>query len=258
MSRDRSSKSQPPRAFASPVRLLACGCMLRGVRTPIHRASGCAAGSGSWKRSLRSADVAIVAMGFCFGLEARRRPAARRNAPMARADVALLPNLRLILLVGQYSKSGIWREDCRQKPERKRSGVARFVSATDHPRLMPGPIMLANNAWSRNPVEVNCCLSGLTWLGSSGPRLCDAQAWRWEGDCSQPSRGSREDPGRSGRMGRRASQAMPGHSHGGSRDRHDGKFLCFMLRKPKPCVIHSYSPERHPPARRVLTAEEEG
>jgi uracil-DNA glycosylase len=102
--------------------------------------------------------VAVVAMGFCFpGLDSKGGdlPPRRECAELWREKMfALLPNLELILLVGQYAQK--WRLD----PKRIGKSLSETVAGwrdiyrpTDHPRLVPMPHpSWRNNAWlTRNP-----------------------------------------------------------------------------------------------------------
>ena len=114
MSLDPSSRSRPPRASASPARRRASAFTPRDAPTPIRPASACANGSGSARRySTIRAKVAIVSMGFCFpGLDAKGGdlPPRRECAETWRERLfARLPNLELILLVGQYAQA--WHLD---------------------------------------------------------------------------------------------------------------------------------------------------
>jgi len=102
--------------------------------------------------------VAVVAMGFCFpGLDAKGGdlPPRRECAELWRTRVfALLPNLELVLLVGQYAQR--WHLG----PKRTGKSLSETVSGwrdtyrvSDHPRLVPMPHpSWRNNAWlTRNP-----------------------------------------------------------------------------------------------------------
>ena len=102
--------------------------------------------------------VAIVAMGFCFpGLDAHGGdlPPRRECAELWRKPLfALMPNLELILLVGQYAQK--WHLG----PKAIANGLSETVGAwrevyrpTDRPRLIPLPHpSWRNNAWlKRNP-----------------------------------------------------------------------------------------------------------
>jgi uracil-DNA glycosylase len=102
--------------------------------------------------------VAIVAMGFCFpGLDGKGGdlPPRRECAELWREQMfALLPNLELILLVGQYAQK--WHLGAKIVGKSLSETVAGWrdvYRATDHPRLMalPHPSW-RNNAWlTRNP-----------------------------------------------------------------------------------------------------------
>ena len=79
--------------------------------------------------------VAVIPMGFCFpGLDAKGGdlPPRRECAPLWRARLmAALPNLELMLLVGQYAQR--WRE---------------IVARPDGPVMVPLPHpSWRNNAW---------------------------------------------------------------------------------------------------------------
>jgi uracil-DNA glycosylase len=102
--------------------------------------------------------VAVVAMGFCFpGLDSKGGdlPPRRECAEVWREKMfALLPNLELILLVGQYAQR--WRLG----PKRIGKSLSETVAgwrdiyrSTDDPRLVPMPHpSWRNNAWlTRNP-----------------------------------------------------------------------------------------------------------
>jgi uracil-DNA glycosylase len=102
--------------------------------------------------------VAVVAMGFCFpGLDANGGdlPPRRECAELWRKQMfALLPNLELILLVGQYAQK--WHLDATIIGNSLSETVARWrdtYQSTGHPRLMPMPHpSWRNNAWlKRNP-----------------------------------------------------------------------------------------------------------
>ena len=102
--------------------------------------------------------VAVVAMGFCFpGLDAHGGdlPPRRECAELWRKQMfALLPNLELILLVGQYAQK--WRLGPKvvgKSLERNGHSMARHLSISRPPRLMPMPHpSWRNNAWlTRNP-----------------------------------------------------------------------------------------------------------
>ena len=124
----------PPRAFASPARRRASGSMPRGGPIPTRRASACAAGSASARTfSTILRIVAVVAMGFCFpGLDAKGGdlPPRRECAELWRKRMfAALPNLELILLVGQYAqKWHLGPKTRRQELERNGRPVARHLS----------------------------------------------------------------------------------------------------------------------------------
>ena len=102
--------------------------------------------------------VAVVAMGFCFpGLDAHGGdlPPRRECAELWRKQMlALLPNLELILLVGQYAQK--WHLGPKVVSKSLSETVARWrdiYQSTGHPRLMPMPHpSWRNNAWlTRNP-----------------------------------------------------------------------------------------------------------
>ncbi|MGH6796931.1 MAG: uracil-DNA glycosylase family protein [Roseiarcus sp.] len=102
--------------------------------------------------------VAIVPMGFCFpGLDAKGGdlPPRRECAEMWRERLmARLPNLELILLVGQYAQR--WRLGASAVARGLSDTVGRWRAvycSTDHPRLIPLPHpSWRNNAWlKRNP-----------------------------------------------------------------------------------------------------------
>jgi uracil-DNA glycosylase len=102
--------------------------------------------------------VAIVAMGFCFpGLDAKGGdlPPRRECAELWRERLlARLPNLELILLVGQYAQK--WHLGPRAVAKGLSETVAKWRDVyrmTDHPRLMPMPHpSWRNNGWlKRNP-----------------------------------------------------------------------------------------------------------
>ena len=92
-------------------------------------------------------------MGFCFpGLDAKGSdlPPRRECAELWRERVfALMPNLELVLLVGQYAQK--WRLGPRIVGKSLSETVARWrdiYQSTDHPRLMPLPHpSWRNNAW---------------------------------------------------------------------------------------------------------------
>ena len=97
-------------------------------------------------------------MGFCFpGHDAHGGdlPPRRECAELWRERLfALMPDLELILLVGQYAQK--WRlgpARPRQRIERNGRRMARSLSPVDRPRLMPLPHpSWRNNAWlKRNP-----------------------------------------------------------------------------------------------------------
>jgi uracil-DNA glycosylase len=103
------------------------------------------------------AKVAIVPMGFCFpGHDAKGgdMPPRRECAELWRARLfALLPNLELVLLIGQYAQK--WRLDPKIAKGLGET-VGRWRDAyrsNDRPRLMPLPHpSWHNNAWiKRNP-----------------------------------------------------------------------------------------------------------
>ncbi len=102
--------------------------------------------------------VAVVAMGFCFpGLDANGGdlPPRRECAELWRKQMfALMPNLELILLVGQYAHK--WHLGPKAIGKNLSETVARWrdiYQSTDRLRLMPLPHpSWRNNAWlKRNP-----------------------------------------------------------------------------------------------------------
>ena len=102
--------------------------------------------------------VAIVPMGFCFpGLDSNGgdRPPRRECAELWRERLfALLPDLKLILLVGQYAQK--WRLGPKPVGKSLSETVSRWrdvYRASDRPRLIPLPHpSWRNNAWiNRNP-----------------------------------------------------------------------------------------------------------
>ena len=102
--------------------------------------------------------VAVAAMGFCFpGYDAKGGdlPPRRECAELWRKPMfALLPNLELILLVGQYAQK--WHLGAKATGGTLSETVARWrdiYQSTDRPRLMPLPHpSWRNNAWlQRNP-----------------------------------------------------------------------------------------------------------
>jgi uracil-DNA glycosylase len=102
--------------------------------------------------------VAVVAMGFCFpGLDAKGGdlPPCRECAELWRKPMfAALPNLELILLVGQYAQK--WHLGPKLVGKSLSETVALWrdiYQSTDHPRLVPMPHpSWRNNAWlKRNP-----------------------------------------------------------------------------------------------------------
>lgn len=103
------------------------------------------------------AKVAIVPMGFCFpghDLNGGDLPPRRECAELWRARLfALLPNLELVLLVGQYAQK--WHLHAKTaKGLSETVGKWRDVYRSgDHPRLIPLPHpSWRNNAWlKRNP-----------------------------------------------------------------------------------------------------------
>jgi uracil-DNA glycosylase len=104
-----------------------------------------------------SGKVAIVPMGFCFpGHDAHGGdlPPRRECAELWRERLfALLPNLELILLVGQYAqKWRLARKTARSLSETM-SQWRDIHRLSDHPRLIPLPHpSWRNNAWlKRNP-----------------------------------------------------------------------------------------------------------
>jgi uracil-DNA glycosylase len=102
--------------------------------------------------------VAVVPMGFCFpGYDAHGAdlPPRRECAELWRDRMfALLPNLELILLVGQYAQK--WRLGPKPVGKSLSETVGRWrdiYRASDRPRLIPLPHpSWRNNAWlKRNP-----------------------------------------------------------------------------------------------------------
>ena len=102
--------------------------------------------------------VAIVAMGFCFpGLDARGGdlPPRRECRELWRERLlASLPNLELILLIGQYAQR--WHLGARSVGKSLSETVAKWrdvYRSGDRPRLMPMPHpSWRNNSWlKRNP-----------------------------------------------------------------------------------------------------------
>jgi len=102
--------------------------------------------------------VAVAAMGFCFpGLDAKGGdlPPRRECAKLWRAPLfAALPNLELILLVGQYAQK--WHLAPALVGANLSETVSRWreiYQPTGHPRLAPMPHpSWRNNAWlKRNP-----------------------------------------------------------------------------------------------------------
>ena len=130
-----------PRADLIPT-LLACACALAWVGEDIF---------------YDPQVVSVVAMGFCFpGLDAKGGdlPPRRECAELWRKPMfARMPNLELILLVGRYDQKWHLARKCRPEFERNGRSVARYLSITGHPRLMPMPHpSWRNNAWlKRNP-----------------------------------------------------------------------------------------------------------
>jgi uracil-DNA glycosylase len=102
--------------------------------------------------------IAVVAMGFCFpGLDANGgdMPPRRECAELWRERLfELLPNLELILLVGQYAQKWHLGPKAVAKGLSETVGRWRDVYGSDErPRLMPMPHpSWRNNAWlKRNP-----------------------------------------------------------------------------------------------------------
>ncbi len=104
------------------------------------------------------AIVAVVAMGFCFpGLDGKGGdlPPRRECAELWREQMfALLPNLELILLVGQYAQR--WHLGAKVASKSLSETVADWrdvYGSQDRPRLVPMPHpSWRNNAWlTRNP-----------------------------------------------------------------------------------------------------------
>ena len=102
--------------------------------------------------------VAVVAMGFCFpGLDGKGGdlPPRRECAELWREQMfALLPNLELILLVGQYAQR--WHLGAKVASKSLSETVADWrdvYGSQDRPRLVPMPHpSWRNNAWlTRNP-----------------------------------------------------------------------------------------------------------
>ena len=102
--------------------------------------------------------VAVAAMGFCFpGLDAKGGdlPPRRECAELWRKRLfALLPDLELILLVGQYAQRWHLGPKFVGKSLSETVGAWRDIyQSTGHPRLMPLPHpSWRNNGWlKRNP-----------------------------------------------------------------------------------------------------------
>jgi uracil-DNA glycosylase len=101
--------------------------------------------------------VAIVPMGFCFpGLDAKGGdlPPRKECAQRWRARLfAQLPNVELILLVGQYAQA--WHLGADRKPTLTETvrDWRRIVTRPDHPRMLPLPHpSWRNTAWLKaNP-----------------------------------------------------------------------------------------------------------
>ncbi len=102
--------------------------------------------------------VAVVAMGFCFpGLDTKGGdlPPRRECAELWRKPMfALMPNLELILLVGQYAQK--WRLGATTVAQGLSETVGKWrdvYRASDHPRLIPLPHpSWRNTGWlKRNP-----------------------------------------------------------------------------------------------------------
>ena len=100
--------------------------------------------------------VAIAAMGFCFpGLDAKGGdlPPRRECVELWRKQIfALMPNLELILLVGQYAQR--WHLGPRAIGKTLNETVTRWrdiYQSTGRPRLMPLPHpSWRNNAWLKH------------------------------------------------------------------------------------------------------------
>jgi uracil-DNA glycosylase len=153
------------------------------VPIPTRRACGCETGSGSANVFYNPEKVAIVSMGFCFpGLDAKGGdlPPRRECAELWRERLfALMPNLELVLLVGQYAQK--WHLG----PEAVAKGLTDTVGKwrdvyrpRDHPRLIPLPHpSWRNNAWlKRHPwfeTELLPVLRAAT-AGAVAPRRIEA------------------------------------------------------------------------------------
>ncbi|HEY4344967.1 MAG TPA: uracil-DNA glycosylase family protein [Parvibaculum sp.] len=99
-----------------------------------------------------TSKIAIVGMGFCFpGLDAKGGdlPPRRECAPQWHADLfALMPQVELLLLVGQYAQA--WHLGSRAKPNLTQT-VAAWRDYGPHAIPLPHPSW-RNNAWIRkNP-----------------------------------------------------------------------------------------------------------
>jgi uracil-DNA glycosylase len=101
--------------------------------------------------------VAIVPMGHCFpGLDAKGGdlPPRRECAPVWRARVfAGMPELQLVLLIGQYAQAWHLREDFRGGLTETVRRWREILSEPRRPRLLPLPHpSWRNNGWlKRNP-----------------------------------------------------------------------------------------------------------
>ena len=187
MSRGPSSKSRPPRAFASPVRRRASGSHASG--RPYTDPSGVRLRSwlGLGEEIFYDPEiVAVVAMGFCFpGLDAKGGdlPPRRECAELWRKQMfALLPNLELILLVGQYAqKWHLGPKTDRQESERNGRPVARHLSVNrPSASRAHAPSLLAQQRAGSSAIrgsKRNCCRSSApTWPGSWRRRADPASA----------------------------------------------------------------------------------
>lgn len=104
-----------------------------------------------------STKVAIAPMGFCFPGHASNGgdlPPRRECAEIWRKRLfALMPNLELILLVGQYAQKWHLAPKSAKGLHETVSGWRDIYRPDDHPRLIPLPHpSWRNNAWlNRNP-----------------------------------------------------------------------------------------------------------
>lgn len=98
------------------------------------------------------ARIAIIPMGFCFpGLDAKGGdlPPRRECAPLWRARLmAALPNLELMLLVGQYAQRWHLADDCGRDLTSTVQRWREIVARPDVPVMVPLPHpSWRNNAW---------------------------------------------------------------------------------------------------------------